>query len=235
MLTEQDLLVMPSKWNLPYKTWAELSSNGVKFYRMGNILVPSIITTGDLKMKTGVLETLIKWSDTVMNPVEELTKEVVFPKEDRLYENSLPRFIRYVRISDEYGNILPQGGLALCIELNAQDKTFKFSYALCGKKDLFNKKQAAGICNSRLDSSDWYEVSNYDQSISTVTNIYMAIMKSLSVPTQENEPSEYLDFHPEFSHFSPRIRESALKAIRGIIEKYYIPSDLKSDLEILRK
>ncbi len=138
-----------------------------------------------------------------------------------------PRFIRYVRYLDELnGGVASLGGISFIFELNPPANSFKFSYSICSDKDRFNKKVSNSILSSRINSGDWYEVQNFSNRYSLITNVYLAILNHL-----EDEPSRLFQQH--ISTFSPRSKDTELKKLAQSIFMNYDPVDLGSKQALL--
>jgi hypothetical protein len=230
-LNEQDILIAPTKWPLPNS----VKESKADIYLMENVCVPSIVTYGDLKMKNSILDSIIKSAADLLTPFKPGVVEVPSVEDAEIIcevvSSSPVRFMRYVRQRDDNDNILPHGGLAVCFEVTEESletRQFKFSYALCGKKDLFSKKQAMAICHSRLDSSDWYSIANYNDEVSLVTNVLLAIENVLDTPISNSGGQV-------FNQFSPRYTKSTLAAVHDLIMNNYVPSDTKSRIAIFTK
>lgn len=115
--------------------------------------------------------------------------EAVVKKQEH-QEAKVESFFRYVRFHEEIRRlgeqgeevqrvISPRGGIAFYIELDAANKTFAFSYALCHNNDNFNFQTARKICKGRFEAEQWFEVKNYDSEKSIVENISIALCNFL--------------------------------------------------------
>jgi hypothetical protein len=113
-------------------------------------------------------------------------------------EMKVETFFRHVRpnetlqtLSGPKEVVSPKGGVSFYIELDAANKTFAFSYALCNNNDNFDYERARLICKGRFEHDIWYEVQNYDGQMSIVENIGIAIHNFLynSDSTVEGLPS----------------------------------------------
>jgi hypothetical protein len=126
----------------------------------------------------------------------------------------LPRLWRYSRPTEEIEHlsgvakrVLPKGGVAFYIELDPENKTFAFSYALCHTDENFNRSIARHISKQRFENDDWYEVKNYDGSKSIIENIGIAISNEL----YNRNIDDTMDI--SFSSLSDRMNETELKQI----------------------
>lgn len=130
----------------------------------------------------------------------------------RIYnQGSIDRFLRHVRRSSAIGDISPKGGLTLAVELLPENK-LRFSYAICSKNDLFNKRAGRRISETRLDSKDFYEISNIDTKESIVNNILAAIEIYLTSPESGDKLTS-----PVFTKVSARVSIEDLKKIKSLI------------------
>lgn len=175
-------------------------------YQMKFLLTPSIIRSGAVNMsvlerlKTGVLSSWMGsspfafgytkpgGSSLLISQQETRTEvSVVNTKSDETVREvkgtfipELPRFYRYARMKGRTPETVnAKGGVSFFIELDAEHKTFAFSYALCHTGDNFNKKVARELSKSRFDEDDWYEVGDYDPSIGIIENIKDALFNEL--------------------------------------------------------
>lgn len=129
-----------------------------------------------------------------------------------------PRFLRHVRVFDVRDDSLmaPKGGLTVAVDLMPKDHKFRFAFAICNDSDIFDKKVARQKAEGRLNGSDWYEVENYDPSISVTDNIEIAVDQFL---TRSTEP-DTLGL-PKFSKVSMRITDAKLRKISYILKNKY--------------
>jgi hypothetical protein len=154
-------------------------------------------------------------SDTDLKIFRDAMKELdttALPSD--IKSTDLPKFWRYSRptqlihrLSGDQATVNARGGVAFYIELDAENKTFAFSYSLCHNKDNFNYGIARAISKQRFDSEDWYEVKNYDPSKGIIENIGVAIC-NLLYNQQADENKETV-----FSSLSERMKECELKQI----------------------
>lgn len=216
-----DLVVVPEGMEVP-------SDVPFLVYPMKFLWKPSIIRSGAYDM--GVLEritsnSIAEWlglSPAKMlkpNPYEltdlppSIKKEVEHAKQRQV----LPRFFRYHRPlelnaqkdgEDGFKMVpAPRGGVAFLIELDAENRTFAFSYALCHNNDNFNFGIARKICSQRFASEDWYEVKNYDPEIGIMENISWALYNLLYNDKADDEADIV------FSSLSDRMTECDMKQI----------------------
>lgn len=105
----------------------------------------------------------------------------------------------------------PKGGLTIYVELDPEHKTFAFSYALCHTGDNFNKSIARKIAKQRFENDDWYEIRNYDLTLSVMENLRLALFNLLE---RGNGPGcEVDETEVVFSSLSERTKEYELKQI----------------------
>ena len=215
------------------------------------IQVPSVVTSGNIEKASKMLETLReKYSELVKGFESGIPKKILdmfeettelhnfmqnrFPDDEVEVEEHTPKsFIRYVRVRDrDSGEISSHGGLAVIFELTPEIRKMRFAFAVCGKKERFSKKVAASVCISRLDSSDWYEISDYSDKYSLITNIYIALIKYLELALQSQAEFDIMET-PVITTTSPRVRRSKLKQVMKLIEDHYIGSDSGSQAMLL--
>lgn len=131
-----------------------------------------------------------------------------------------PRFLRHVRRYDPQhispdGDfpMLSKGGLTFAVDIMPAENKFRFSYAICNDKDLFNKRTAGNICNGRLENLDYYEISFYETAMSITDNIEIALYKLLNNVFDDGTIQS-----PKFTMLSQRNNETELKKIHKIIK-----------------
>lgn len=126
------------------------------------------------------------------SPVPLGTVKIV-PEKKKGTSTEIAKFFRHVRAKElsrypKFGTngqpewdlvYAPKGGVSFYIELDAANKTFAFSYALCNNTDNFDYTKARDICKGRFDHEIWYEVQNYNGDLSVVENIRTAIYNFL--------------------------------------------------------
>jgi hypothetical protein len=211
-----------------------------------HLIQPSVITSGDLKM---ALTTLNAIRDKLRNTFDDMigiydpdhwgykcstysTKTTTITSKGspvNMVNESPKRFIRYVRPTDDQGNILSFGGLTVYIDLDPENNSFRFSMSICGINDLFNKHIASTICKNRMGDGIYYKVDNYDQEISVLSNIYGAIKQYLYP-----EEFEGILNRPTLTLLPPKMKTRSLKQVVQLIEDYYSPMDMGSLHEILK-
>lgn len=128
-----------------------------------------------------------------------------------------PRFLRHVRRYDltciDDIPMLSKGGLTFAVDIMPAENKFRFSYAICNDKDLFNKRTAGNICNGRLENLDYYEISFYETAMSITDNIEIALYKLLNNVFDDGTIQS-----PKFTMLSQRSNETELKKIHKIIK-----------------
>lgn len=215
-----------------------------KVYAVKHLRQPSVITSGDLKVATETLDRIKSALKKTWSLFEEITPTVRVPEKTpynwkyttvtaTTAPESVPpppkEFIRYVRPVDDYGIIQSFGGVAVLINLDPENKSFKFSMSICGKGDLFNKKIAVSICKNRYEFGNYFEVINYDSNISVMSNIYTALRNHLHLNEFDGTfPS------PTITRLPPKTKSNSLKKVIGLIEDYYSPVDWGSLFEIIK-
>lgn len=199
-----DLVVVPEDFEVP-------SDSKFLIHKMKFLHKPSIIRSGGNVMNFfESLSTGHLWEWLTGKSVDPRTQESEKRKEESVdSKDNLPTFYRYSRPLDEKNEFClgPKGGVTFFIELNAPEKTLAFSYALCHHDDLFNHKTARHIAKQRFDNGDWYEIKNYDQDLSVITNIKNAIEVLLCGKDCSN-----LEL-TQFSSLSERLNEYELNLI----------------------
>jgi hypothetical protein len=102
-----------------------------------------------------------------------------------------PRFLRHVRPVDYWGDdevpaeFSPKGGFTVAVDLMPNENKLQFSYAICSPEDLFNKRKARNICETRMNAGDLYEVSDLVEGFSVMENIQAAIENYLTGAVEE--------------------------------------------------
>lgn len=195
----QSMSYMPSPTTGDPVSFAEWFGNIIQ--RQGGI--PESPLPTDIGTRTGSL------GEPVSVAKGEYIKE---EKED----TTLPKFFRYARNLQmskhfpEVAEFSPKGGVGFLFELDAANKTFAFSYALCHDEDNFDRAKARAILEHRFENEDWYEVKNYDFRFSLIDNVQAAIT-SLFTNQRTGLPAQEDDI--QFSSLSERMKERELKQI----------------------
>lgn len=246
-MTNKELFIVPesNKETFPQE--------GFLVHYMKDLVVPSVVSSGDLNMaKTLLKEVVSKMKKTVTEAFEESAKqsialssnEAVFSAEELLEEETAPEifpeptkdsgeneFFRYVRKLDINGNSATFSGVTFLIHLYPAERKFSFSMAYCRDNERFDKRIARSICKNRAENGIWHEVSDFDDSISVVANIYKAIGRTLlQIPS-----------NPDIISTSPRLsivaehRSSVieLKKVYKYISHHYSPVDNLSYLAVM--
>lgn len=97
--------------------------------------------------------------------------------------------------------VSPKGGVTFYIELDAPNKSFAFSYALCNNTDNFDYSKGRNIARGRFKAEQWYEVKNYDSDKSIVDNIGVALYNFM-YNSDVNEKDTVFSSTPEGEHVS---------------------------------
>ena len=202
-----------------------------KVHAIRHLLRPSIVTSGDLKVATGILEVFVEGLNRLMFPTQpETHPNLVFMQPNPQPTVGNPKaFLRYIRFVDELGKITSFGGLTVYVHLDPANGKFQFSMGICSENDHFNKHLASVICKNRFDTGNFYEVSQYDPDISVLANIYGAMQRYL-------HPKEFNDTlpRPQITRVPNKLRPGVLGKALQIFERYYSPVDTGSLTEIIK-
>ena len=210
---------------------------------------PSVVTSGDLKMAQTLLKEVVdkvsipetreyaytvlldRMVDKLCNIAQPEPGKVV-PQEVLVENLSQDQFFRYVREKDINDSPSTFGGVTFFIQLYPVENRFTFSMAYCCNekdcKDRFDKSKARRICVNRADGGDLHEVSGYDQSISLVANIYLAIGKTLLCKFGKEGNIPKLSAISQHKHSLIE-----LKKVHKYIAKHYAPVDTLSYLAVM--
>jgi hypothetical protein len=211
-----DLVVIPLGMSIP---------DDVPFlvHRIKFLNKPSIIKSGYSTMN--MLETytpavLRKWFGFLGETLSEsMNDKVQLAKAEMIKDEPyLPKFYRYSRLlapikqsAGESWALSAKGGLTLFVELNPRENAFAFSYALCNTEDNFAKAKGRILAKERFDTEDWYEIDNYDPTLSVLENIKEALKKLLSPGKDSTIVSPDEGIH--FSSLSEKMKVLELKQI----------------------
>ncbi len=184
--------------------------------------------------ESGVLTALSPdFSDTVFEKMAEkdldpllMEKSHLEPRSDLSLvlqpvspEVQLATFFRYARGMDVFRKpdggeswaISPKGGVTFYVELDAANGCFAFAYSLCHSDENFCMKIGRHIAKQRFEYEDWYEVGNYDQGLSVVMNVKIAIHNLLYAGNSGKLAVDKTNV--VFSSLSERFNEDDMKLI----------------------
>jgi len=198
-----DLVVVPDTMEIPENPGFMVSK--VKFLHK-----PSIIRSGgsiDMleksisQHKTFTGKGLLSWLFGDNKQVTEIDLQIAQESGGGIMANEStetniasnpPRFLRHIRRHGKVSNdieivdMLATGGLTVAVDLFPAENKLHFSYALCNPEDRFNKRTASKICETRMDSGDFYVVSDLDEKSPILDNIANAIGKYLTGDIEES-------------------------------------------------
>jgi hypothetical protein len=198
-------------------------------YKMKFLSSPSVIKSrGNIMFQPSGLKNIVNW---VKNRLQEKSEDISITSRSDLQEEcnqeQILRFYRHIRVWSpgysryESWTIDAKGGLTFGIDFTPGSKKFYFSYAICRKDELFNKKAAKSVCKSRLESMDTYIVHNYNPVYSLVENIHAAIRSYLTTGFNSSN-MEGIRLEPSSRYSSSKsVLRTVLKEIEKLIERNY--------------
>lgn len=77
-------------------------------------------------------------------------------------------FINHIRYFDDFGQLLPNGGVTVVWRYNPEDQEFQAGVSICHKRDAYNKKVGVRLATERLENGD-YIYSEHDEILDFLT------------------------------------------------------------------